>query len=115
MCPLKPKLVIYNENTFLSLTWAPASFDSCLDDGVGRGWGDEADLCSSSSHNRKVNYNIRNHFSYLPRGLPTCHSFEQVTAASLAIVIQKEKLENLWWWAEECGGPMGGQLVKTED
>src|ERR1700690_1915328 len=47
MHPSKQKLVIYNENSFLSLTRAPASFDSRLDDGVGRGWGDEADSCLS--------------------------------------------------------------------
>jgi hypothetical protein len=83
MCPLKQKLVIYNENSFLSLTWVPVSFNSCLDDGVGRGRGDEANSCSSSLHNRKVSYNIRNNFSYLPRGPATCHSFEQATATSL--------------------------------
>jgi hypothetical protein len=60
---MKQKLVIYNGNSFLSLTWAPASFDSRLDDGIGWGQGDEDDSHLLSSHNRKVSHNIRNNFS----------------------------------------------------
>ena len=66
MHPSKQKLVIYNENSFLSLTWAPASFDSRLDDGVGRGWGDEADSCLSFAQQKSQLQYKKNYSTGLP-------------------------------------------------
>src|ERR1700690_1974331 len=105
MHPSKQKLVIYNENSFLSLTWAPAPFDSRLDDGVGED-GVMRPIRVCHSHNRKVSYNIRNNFSYLPRGPAACRLFKRATAASSAVVVRKEKLvtkksivvdRRVWW------------------